>query len=68
MEQSTYSLLVFAQCRVDDTGVEEDLGRVGNELEGLERDLEFIVIVVDKSSHPRLNFLRRPVSPVQRIT
>ena len=40
-----------------DTAVEEYFGRVGNELERLEGNIEFIVVVGREGGNPRLDFL-----------
>jgi hypothetical protein len=55
----TDSFLVLSECRVDDTHVEENLGRVSNLVELAQGDVEFIVVVGPQGSDPGFDFLRR---------
>jgi hypothetical protein len=48
---------MFAQCRVDDTTVEQDLGCVGDAVEGLQGVVELVGVVVGEGCHPGLDFL-----------
>lgn len=53
----SYSLLVLAESRIDDAHVEQDLGRVRDLLERLERLVELIVVVELEGLDPCLYFL-----------
>ena len=53
----THSLLVLSKCRVDDTHVEKDLGRVRDVVELLQRLLKFVVVIAAQGRYPRLYFL-----------
>jgi hypothetical protein len=49
---------MFAEGGVDDTAVEEDLGRVGDGVEVFQGLVEFIVVVAGEGGDPRLDFLQ----------
>jgi hypothetical protein len=49
---------MFAKGGVDDTAVEEDLGRVGDGIEVFQGLVEFIVVVAGEGGDPRLDFLQ----------
>jgi hypothetical protein len=51
-------LFMFAKGGVDDTAVEEDLGRVGDGIEVFQGLVEFIVVVAGEGGDPRLDFLQ----------
>ena len=53
----TYSFVVFAQRSMDDATVEEYFRGVGNIVKGLQRLLEFIVVVMPQGGDPSLDFL-----------
>lgn len=54
---TTYGLLVFSQCRVDDAHVEEDLASLRDLVELAEGIVEFIVVVAGEGCDPGLDFL-----------
>jgi hypothetical protein len=62
----TDSLLVLSQSSVNDTHVEEDLGRVRDLLELLQRLVELIVVVTAKGRYPRFYFLYRGMSATEQ--
>jgi len=48
---------MLAQRRMDHAAVEEDLGGVRDDVELLQRLVEFIIVIVREGRHPRLDFL-----------
>jgi hypothetical protein len=57
-----YSFLVLAEGRVNDSHVEEDLGRIRDVFEVAQCLLKLIVVVPAQGRYPSLNFLDRVVS------
>jgi len=55
----THRLLMFAESRVDDAAIEQDLGGVGDLVKDLQCDVEFIVVVAGEGCHPGFDFLAR---------
>ena len=54
-----YRLLMFTESRMDDAAIEEDLGGVGDTVEGTQCLFELLFVVVGEGGHPGLDFLRR---------
>jgi hypothetical protein len=50
---------MFAQGRMDDTAVEENLGSVGDLVKHLQCLIELIVVVAREGCHPGFDFLPR---------
>lgn len=55
----TYRLLMFAKSRMDDTAVEQNLGRVGDAVKSLQGLLKVVVVVAAEGCHPGFDFLPR---------
>ncbi len=53
----SYRLLVLAEGCVDDAHVEQDLGSVRDNVKGLQRIIELILVVGLKGLDPCLDFL-----------
>jgi hypothetical protein len=53
----THRFLMFAECRMDYTAVEEDLGSVGDLVKHLQCVVELVAIVAGKGCHPGFDFL-----------
>ena len=52
-----YSFLMLAQGSMDDTHIKENLGRIRDVVEFLQRLLEFIVVIAAQGRDPRFYFL-----------
>jgi hypothetical protein len=55
----TYRLLMLAECRMDDTTVEENLGCVRNAIKHLQCLVELVAVVAREGCHPGFDFLPR---------
>jgi hypothetical protein len=53
----TYRLLVLAECRMDDTAVEQNLGSVRDAVKDLQCLVELVVVVAGEGCHPGFDFL-----------
>lgn len=58
----TYRLLVFAERRMDDTAIEQNLGRVRDAVKRLQCLLKIVVVVAAEGCHPGFDFLPRSQS------
>lgn len=54
---NSYRLLMLAESGIDDAHIEQDLGRVRDLFERLQRLVELIVVVVLEGLDPCLDFL-----------
>jgi hypothetical protein len=48
---------MLAECRMDDTAVEQNLGCVGDSVEDLQCLVELVVVVAGEGCHPGFDFL-----------
>jgi hypothetical protein len=53
----TYRLLMLAECRMDDTAVEQDLGCIGDAFEDLQCLVELVCVIAGEGCHPGFDFL-----------
>lgn len=53
---------MFAERRMDDTAVEQNLGRVGDAVKRLQCLLKVVVVVAAEGCHPGFDFLPRSQS------
>ena len=52
-----YCFLMLAQCRMDDTAIEQNLGGVGDAVKRLQCLVELVVVVAGEGCHPGFDFL-----------
>jgi hypothetical protein len=57
---------MLAECRMDDTAVEQDLGCVGDAVKDLQCLVELVVVVAGEGCHPGFDFLPYISNGVER--
>jgi hypothetical protein len=62
----THRLLMLAECRMDDTAVEQNLGCVGDAVEDLQCLVELVVVVAGEGCHPGFDFLPHVSNRLER--
>jgi hypothetical protein len=48
---------MLAECRMDDTAVEQDLGCIGDAFEDLQCLVELVCVIAGEGCHPGFDFL-----------